>query len=642
MKITKTFEERLKQCLDKYAKKPIADTDLDQCQEEYDNNLDEYLDEYEDIDDSEYTESIEIVDDGKNTEKWNKMASEYYFYYEITLKKKTMFDFAFYDDDDDDDENSNSAKNDQEVQINIFDQDLAKHLRKITEYSDLFSSRPQIELGYLYNGINDLRIRYSEIKYNKEIAKKMIDFIEDLFSTEINKMDNMIRAGKIDYNSLWYYYDKYGTIYKVKMQDKDVCYKHKYFEYISGTTGDKLLLSGTIYVSDKDTLKEGAFSHTINKFTGTRKINSFEIEVLSDEVKNVILKNATRRIELSKNYHYMYLKGFQYVLKQDAISSISRDERVIVDEEGMDKFANRPYDFSTTAKVDRDELTDEQKLLVFPFCSVYTLGSSKTWGMAYVDDLHEVDYQKDAFQYLVLDQSKKDIIKGLVTCHNNNNLTDFIRNKGLGLVFLLYGPPGVGKTLTAEATCEYLQKPLFNVSVCDLGTNPETMEVIMEQITEYVRRWKAVILIDEVDIFVEEREFSNVLRNALVSTFLKFLEYNDGIMFLTTNRLKSIDPAIKTRINLPICYPAFEKERREDVWRALLDKWHIEISKKTLNKLSSNELNGREIRNYMRLVVSIHKDRNIELTDESLLEVFEECKKLTEEFSEKIPQGMYN
>lgn len=570
MKITKTFEERLKQCLDKYAKKPATDADVEENHEQEPDNESEYNSDNYDYDD--YSDSVEIIDDGKNTEKWNKLAGEYYFYYEITSKKKTIFDFAFYDDDDDDDDDSDSSKNDQEVQINIFDQELAKYLRKITEYADLFSSRPQIELNYLYNSINDLRIRYKEPKYNKDIIKKILDFIEDLFGTEINKMDNMIRAGKLDYNSLWYYYDKPGTIYKVKLQDKDVCYKHKYFEYISGTSGERLSLNGTIYVSDKDALKEGSFSYSINKFTGTRKINTFEIEELSDETKEVMLKNAKKRIVLSKDYHYMYLKGFQYVLRQDAVSSVARDERVIVDEEGMDKFSNRPYDFGTLSKVDRDDLSDEQKLLVFPFCSVYTLGSSKIWGMAYVDDLHDVDYQKDAFQCLVLEQSKKDIIKGLVTCHNNNNLTDFIRNKGLGLVFLLYGPPGVGKTLTAEATCEYLQRPLYNVSVCDLGTNPETMETIMEQITEYVRRWKAIILIDEVDIFVEEREFSNVLRNALVSTFLKFLEYNDGIMFLTTNRLKSIDPAIRTRINLPICYPEFEKDRREDVWKALLDK----------------------------------------------------------------------
>jgi len=638
MKITKSFEEKLKACLEKYARIEESDVqDLSNDQSEVKDNVDgnesDDSGEWEDVDSEESMTMME------NDDKWNDMAKQYDFFYEITNKKKNIFELAFYDDDDDDDEGEDKNK-DQEVIINIYNPELAKYLRKICEDSDLFSSRPHIEINFLFNCINDIRAKYAT-KYNKPVVKKILDFIEEVFATELNKMDNMIKNGKIDYSSLWYYYDKPGVVYKVKLQDKDVCYKHKYFEYVSSTTGNSLVLYGTIYVSEKEHLKEGSFSYSINKFTGTRKLETFGIKQVDDEDKKLFVEKNNRRLKLSENFHHMYLKGYQFVVRQDAITSIARDERVIVDEEGMDKFANRCFDFTTLSKVNREDLTDEQKLLIFPFCSIYTLGSTKMWGMAYVDDLSELEYDTDAFKYLVLEQSKKDIIKGLVTCHNNNNLTDFIKNKGLGLVFLLYGPPGVGKTLTAEATCEYLGRPLYNVSVCDLGTNPETMEAIMEQIKEYVRRWKAIILIDEVDIFVEEREFSNVIRNALVSTFLKFLEYNDGILFMTTNRLKSIDQAIKTRINLPICYPKFDMDRRRDVWNALLKKWGIDIEKKTVKKLSMTEVNGREIRNYMRLIVSIHKDRGLVLTDESMLEVFEECKKLTTEFSEQVPNNMY-
>jgi len=38
------------------------------------------------------------------------------------------------------------------------------------------------------------------------------------------------------------------------------------------------------------------------------------------------------------------------------------------------------------------------------------------------------------------------------------------------MIFLLHGPPGVGKTLTAEATAETLKKPLYTVNVGELGT----------------------------------------------------------------------------------------------------------------------------------------------------------------------------
>ena len=36
----------------------------------------------------------------------------------------------------------------------------------------------------------------------------------------------------------------------------------------------------------------------------------------------------------------------------------------------------------------------------------------------------------------------------------NTMFDDFIRGKGQGLVINLFGPPGVGKTLSAEATSE--------------------------------------------------------------------------------------------------------------------------------------------------------------------------------------------
>lgn len=48
----------------------------------------------------------------------------------------------------------------------------------------------------------------------------------------------------------------------------------------------------------------------------------------------------------------------------------------------------------------------------------------------------------------------------------------------------------------------------------------------------------AVVLFDESDVFLEERTQADLQRNALVSAFLRVLEYYDGILILTTNRGK--------------------------------------------------------------------------------------------------------
>ena len=46
-----------------------------------------------------------------------------------------------------------------------------------------------------------------------------------------------------------------------------------------------------------------------------------------------------------------------------------------------------------------------------------------------------------------------------------------------------------------------------------------------------------VVLLDEADVFLEERDMKDLKRNALVSVFLRALEYYDGILILTSNRV---------------------------------------------------------------------------------------------------------
>lgn len=56
-----------------------------------------------------------------------------------------------------------------------------------------------------------------------------------------------------------------------------------------------------------------------------------------------------------------------------------------------------------------------------------------------------------AFDSLVLSQQKKDLISSLVKEQSNkeSHFDDIIKGKGKGLIFLLHGEPGTGKTLTA-------------------------------------------------------------------------------------------------------------------------------------------------------------------------------------------------
>lgn len=175
------------------------------------------------------------------------------------------------------------------------------------------------------------------------------------------------------------------------------------------------------------------------------------------------------------------------------------------------------------------------------------------------------------------------------------------------------GPPGVGKTLTAELLSEHLQKPLYHVrfvlrscfqyslmiqiSAGDLGTTTDTVEARLRRIFERASRWQAVLLLDEADVFLEQRSSSDLVRNAIVSVFLRTLEYYRGIMFLTTNRVAHIDDAIASRIHCKLRYASLGQDQRRDVWKQCLDRADAKCTLLDWDweSLADNKLNGREV-----------------------------------------------
>ena len=77
--------------------------------------------------------------------------------------------------------------------------------------------------------------------------------------------------------------------------------------------------------------------------------------------------------------------------------------------------------------------------------------SQKRWCLFNVGRVQDIVYNMEAFEFLRLPEGQKEIILSLVEGHNDGNLVfdDVIKGKGKGMVFLLYGDPGTGKTLTA-------------------------------------------------------------------------------------------------------------------------------------------------------------------------------------------------
>ena len=138
-----------------------------------------------------------------------------------------------------------------------------------------------------------------------------------------------------------------------------------------------------------------------------------------------------------------------------------------------------------------------------------------------------MDWDNTAFDALVLSQKQKKLIYSLVCQHakKETSFDDFIKGKGQGLIGLLAGTPGCGKTLTAEAVAEVTHKPLYVLSAGELGITPTSLENTLVRAFELAQMWDAVLLLDEAEVFLTQRNSSDIGRNALVSIFLRRLEY---------------------------------------------------------------------------------------------------------------------
>lgn len=149
-----------------------------------------------------------------------------------------------------------------------------------------------------------------------------------------------------------------------------------------------------------------------------------------------------------------------------------------------------------------------------------------------------------------------------------------------------------------------MRAPLYMMSAGDLGLTSSNVESSLSNVLEMATKWNAILLLDEADVFLEQRSSHDLERNKLVSIFLRILEYYEGILFLTTNRVDNIDAAFQSRIHISMQYNELSTSSRRHVWVNFLNastqsKGHG-FGKNELYKLAGHKMNGREIKNVLK------------------------------------------
>lgn len=378
----------------------------------------------------------------------------------------------------------------------------------------------------------------------------------------------------------------------------------------------------------KNELTEGHVSFGRAFWGGYKTASQLPLAEASPEQLVEAKKRGERYLELAYSAKMFNITKQCMIQTLQGMVMVNTFGRAVVDQLSSDMsgisgkrlaFLNK----GSTKSVGREAMleTDEHAMAYFPHhLNGYTLARQR-WVAIFLDGMEEVKFRENPFERLVMNEKVKQDIFKVATNFNRTQGVDFVDGKAGGAIFLLKGEPGVGKTLTAEVVSEQKRLPLLRVNVGRLGTEPSEVESNLKVYLELAERWGAILLLDEADIFLEARDSENVVRNAIVCIFLTLLEYYSGILFLTTNRGANLDKAVISRVLYNISVPNLTPASRSAVLCGLQDEYagRFQFTESALAELSSLNLNGRELKNFMR-VADLTSELEEPVTGEYVLE----------------------
>ncbi|EFQ34500.1 ATPase [Colletotrichum graminicola M1.001] len=256
------------------------------------------------------------------------------------------------------------------------------------------------------------------------------------------------------------------------------------------------------------------------------------------------------------------------------------------------------------------DLTKQELLL----CSTHVRGcclKSKVWA-----------------EFMVENNLILSFVEGQVS--NKTAFDDLIEGKGLGIIMLLVGNPGTGKTLTAEAVADEVRKPLYILSAVELGNDATAVEDRLTKVLELTEKWDAVLLFDECDVFIQERSKEHLEHNKIVAVFLRLLEYYRGILFMTSNRAETIDRAFYSRIHLTLHYPDLEPAARDQIWRQFSQRSQMEnkLADENFRNLAHLPMNGRQIKNVLKIAMLLARQEDTALSMDQIRTVLRATKEI--------------
>ena len=148
---------------------------------------------------------------------------------------------------------------------------------------------------------------------------------------------------------------------------------------------------------------------------------------------------------------------------------------------------------------------------------------------------------------------------------------------GRAVTVMLSGPPGTGKTMTAQTIAGELGLPLYQVDLSGVMDKyiGET-EKHLEEIFSFAEKANVVLFFDEADALFGKRgevsEGRDRYANMEVAYILQRIEQFEGIVILSTNFYNNIDKAFLRRMKYVLKYGMPDQTIRHSIWVSNLPK----------------------------------------------------------------------
>lgn len=508
--------------------------------------------------------------------------------------------------------------------------DVLNEINKNVQRTKLKQQPPVADLKLLYHSLSALEKRLEDEKAKETPDAKtvehltiVVDFVKEEESSTISTVDGLLDAGEITWELLWALFQpNTKATHFHELTEQQIVLVTRWTDVEKRCDGRWFKVACDIVNDDGVSFGLAQWIFEIKEFEGANRIQDLTILPLKFHAKqDSILEDARARAK-----RFVKMTGHQYMdVSGSAMREIrsSRHEprnvrffsfgKMVVDPKSFRLFVpDAEYNCKVYQALDRNKLDEDQLAICTPIVFGYCF-NVKQWGGYALDRCSPVEWEDNAFPSLVLSQERKDMVRSLVKTHSRRKAAfdDVVRGKGRGLIGLLSGKPGSGKTMTAEAVSQLTRMPLYTVSAGELGEKPQEVDEKLTMILALAVTWDAVVLLDEADVFMQTRDDNNVTRNALVSIFLRQLEYFEGILILTTNRIGNIDPAFESRIHFSFHYPDLDYAARRQIWSMFWRRAGAEgaevvaLPDDDLSFLAERPLNGRQIKNTVASALSL-------------------------------------